>query len=411
MIAERIRRALNSLFYCEIACVFVSFSICYFAFYSRFTHEYSTMQYQPKTLIFFFVLVMVLGILAAWAHFHSEMRAFIIYNSISMRTYLRTSLIIQSVIGGSAMTVGFFLFSALAGGIFITYILIFCALFTPLARLIISALTRVYSSPANRVNILLVGINRRSARFYYKMRENTHLGINVAGFVDETESEVLEKGLYLGKPENVTEIIKAHGVTLVLFFLPMRTFYDTCNKIVQAAEELGVATYAAGNLFERSRQQVRFLNSLTGTGLAVSLRPHSDKLTLATRRARDITAAALIALATWPLLPFILGLILAGGGSPFLNVTRAVGRDGADIRLYRFRTHGEAGEAGESGRDIPGGLLLRLFRLDLIPRGINLGLGQLALFGPRPLDRAEFESLSPEEQGAYAAAAPGMFAG
>lgn len=413
MIAERIRRALTSLFYCELACIFFSFSLCYFAFYARLTHEYSMMPYHPKTLIFFFVLVMVMGILAAWAHFHSELRSFVIYNSVSMRTYMRTSLIIQSVIGGSAMTVGFFLFSFWAGGIFIIYTLIFCLAFAPVAKLIIKALTNVYSKPEHRVNILLVGINRRSVRFYYKMRENTCLGINVAGFLDEAKSNALEDGLYLGKPENAEKILKAHGVNLVLFFLPMRTFYDTCNKIVKTAEQLGVLTHSAGNLFERDRQQVRFLNSLTGLSTTISPRLYSDKFSQSSRRARDIAAATLMALATWPLLPPVLLLLLLGRARPLIASCEAVGQCGAPIRLYRFSTQKSptGNDEDEAAPAIPGARLLRGSRLDLLPRGLNLALGDISLFGPRPLSREEFETLTPDEQTAYEAVKPGMFSG
>lgn len=411
MIAERIRRSLTALLYCELASIALAFSICYFAFYARLAQSPGVLPYQPKNLIFFFIIVFVACLMSAGGHFYSELRNFISYTSISLNTYLRTSLITMGIIGGCGTIIALFLFSGWAGLIFAVYTLILCAIYTPSAKAIISVLGKVYNSEQYRVNIALVGINRRSVRFYKKMRDNSYLGLNITGFIDEENSGAVEAADYLGKPENVEEIITANAVNLILFFLPMRTYYDTCNKMVHTAEKMGVVTHSAGNLFERDRQQVHLLNSITGMSQTILLNQNGSMAALGMRRARDICVALFFCLIAWPLALLTFLLVLAGGGSPFTVSSEAVGKEGKPFRLYRFRTRGKSAIDGEEFRNIPGGGAVRLLHLDALPHIISLALGELTLFGPKPMTEAELEALPPEEQNSYKAAKPGLFKG
>lgn len=411
MIAERIRRSLTSLLYCELASIFLAFSICYFAFYARLAQSPGVLPYQPKNLIFFFIIVFVACIMAACGHFYTELRNFISYTSVSLNTYLRTSLITIIIIGGCGMIAAFFLFSGWAGLIFVVYTLILCAVYVPSAMAIISGLSKVYNSEQHRVNIVLVGINRRSVRFYKKMRENSYLGLNIAGFIDEDSNEAVKPAEYLGKPEMVEEIIRARGINLILFFLPMRTYYDTCNKIVGTAERLGVITHSAGNLFERNRQQVNLLNTLTGTSQAMPANSGEGTPKMILRRVRDLAVTLFFCLTLWPLALLMVLLALAGRGGPLIVSSAAVGKDGKALRLYRFRTSAGANIDVEEGRDTPGAKLVRLLHLDALPMIVNMALGELTLFGPKAMTAAELDALPPEEQNSYLAVKPGLFKG
>lgn len=411
MIAERIRRALTSLLYCELAGIFLSFSICYFAFYARLAQSPGILPYHPKNLIFFFIIVFVACILTACAHFYSELRSFINYTSVSLNTYLRTSLITQIIIGVSGVIIAFFLFSARAGLIFLIYTVILCLLYFPMAKIIISLISKVYDSAPHRVNILLVGVNRRSVRFAKKMRENSYLGLHIAGFIDEEKPEALEAGEYLGKPDHVEEVITSHGIKLILFFLPMRTYYDTCNKLVHTAESMGVVTHSAGNLFERDKQPVSFFSGLSGVSHVFTLRQTGGMPSVILLRVRDALVAALIALAASPLALLIAGLVFFGLGRPLINSREVVGQGRKSFRLHSFRTQDTGGIDGEQLKEAPGGRLIRFLHLNSLPAVLNLAAGDLTLFGHRALTEAELNALPPDEQNSYQALKPGLFKG
>lgn len=411
MIADRIRRAMSSLLLCELCSIFLSFSICYFSFYSRLTQSPGILPYHPKNLIFFFIIIFLGSALAACVHFYSELRIFMSYASTSLRSYLRISLIIQLIIGGCGIVCTFFMFSAWAALIFCIYTLIFCAIYSPSALVMRNLLQKLYNSPQHRLNILLVGINRRSARFYNRMRENASLGLHIVGFVDEENTPALHDNEYLGKPEMVEEIIRQHGINLILFFLPMRTYYDTCAKMVNIAESMGVSTHSAGNLFERPRQQV---NLIGGLGSMSSAFLHDYNRVSAEHtilRARDILVSTMLILLLWPLALAVALYLFIFNGFPLLSGKEVVGKGMRKFYLYRFRTENasiDAQDGTEAEKPGSADIISRL-RLAALPSIINLAKGELSLFGPKALRQEEVEELPQEDQAHYQSVKPGLF--
>jgi lipopolysaccharide/colanic/teichoic acid biosynthesis glycosyltransferase len=87
-------------------------------------------------------------------------------------------------------------------------------------------------------------------------------------------------------------------------------------------------------------------------------------------------------------LPIMLGNLVSGGGPLFFTQER-VGRHGASIRIWKFRTMRVGTNSSEwtqtsDPRITALGGLLRKSHLDEIPQSINLIMGTLTLVGPRP---------------------------
>jgi exopolysaccharide biosynthesis polyprenyl glycosylphosphotransferase len=119
------------------------------------------------------------------------------------------------------------------------------------------------------------------------------------------------------------------------------------------------------------------------------------------KRAFDVTVAALGLLLIAPLFPLIALLVKRTPGSIFYGQIR-LGEQGQPFRILKFRTMTTDAEAAgavwaqqSDPRTTQIGRLLRKTRLDEIPQLINVLRGEMSIVGPRP-ERPEFLGLLEE---------------
>jgi lipopolysaccharide/colanic/teichoic acid biosynthesis glycosyltransferase len=111
----------------------------------------------------------------------------------------------------------------------------------------------------------------------------------------------------------------------------------------------------------------------------------------------DLILAALILLATWPLLLVGTFLVWASSPGPLLYSQTRLGRRGKPFRIYKIRTmhyeceriSGPAWSTRGDPRVFPIGRLLRRTHIDELPQLWNILRGDMSLVGPRP-ERPEF---------------------
>jgi exopolysaccharide biosynthesis polyprenyl glycosylphosphotransferase len=125
---------------------------------------------------------------------------------------------------------------------------------------------------------------------------------------------------------------------------------------------------------------------------------YQHSYTRTTKRAFDVSVAAVALLLTAPLFPLIALLVKRTQGPIFYKQTR-LGEQGRPFKILKFRTmRTDAESAGpvwaQQGdpRTTQVGRLLRKTRLDEIPQLINVLRGEMSIVGPRP-ERPEFLDL------------------
>lgn len=106
------------------------------------------------------------------------------------------------------------------------------------------------------------------------------------------------------------------------------------------------------------------------------------------KRSFDLLLACLLITLLWPLMLIVALLVRINLGSPILFTQKRLGKDTTEFMLYKFRSMGEAFDAG--GKPLPDerrlsrfGALLRSTSLDELPQIINIIKGEMSFIGPR----------------------------
>jgi lipopolysaccharide/colanic/teichoic acid biosynthesis glycosyltransferase len=108
------------------------------------------------------------------------------------------------------------------------------------------------------------------------------------------------------------------------------------------------------------------------------------------KRIIDFAVAFIVAVLTLPITVVVCGLALLDVGVPVIFWQQRVGRDGAALYLYKFRTlqtlfDRRTKERRETRKPSAIGLFLRKTRLDELPQLWNILSGDMSFIGPRPL--------------------------
>jgi lipopolysaccharide/colanic/teichoic acid biosynthesis glycosyltransferase len=123
------------------------------------------------------------------------------------------------------------------------------------------------------------------------------------------------------------------------------------------------------------------------------------------RRLADICVAVVALIVLSPLFVVIsLAIMIGSPGNPFYG-GRRIGKNGAQIRMWKFRTMVQGADqlggsitAPRDPRITKIGAFLRATKLDELPQFFNLLLGDLTLVGPRPEDPKIVELYSAEQR-------------
>lgn len=90
---------------------------------------------------------------------------------------------------------------------------------------------------------------------------------------------------------------------------------------------------------------------------------------------------------------------------------KRIGRSEREFTIFKLRTMAapSASCADDNVRLTAWARLLRLWRIDELPQVLNILRGEMAIFGPRPLPRAEHDLLPPDIKMERFAVRPGLF--
>jgi exopolysaccharide biosynthesis polyprenyl glycosylphosphotransferase len=266
----------------------------------------------------------------------------------------------------------------------------------------------------NLHHLVLVGSNQRADDFVSRVMSKPHLGYRIRGYIDDPPNGQTYPKLalpleFLGTLRDFETLIDREQVDEVVIALPIRSFYEQIQRIIEACELQGIQVHLLSDFFQLQLARAR---STEFDGIAV--------LTLATgptavwpatlKRAFDMLVAGLLVLLLSPVLLLIALLIkIVTPQGPVFFVQTRVGYNRRRFKLFKFRTmvpeaeqlqaqlenlneaQGPVFKIKHDPRITPIGRWLRKTSLDELPQLFNVITGDMSLVGPRPLPLRDVE--------------------
>ena len=225
-----------------------------------------------------------------------------------------------------------------------------------------------------------------------RINETPYLGVRVAGFFDDGESERLQ-GLsqhgVLGSLEQLAEYVKKNRVDLIYLALPMGS-QPQIMKVLDELHDTTASIYFAPDLFLFDLIQAR-MDTIGGIPVVAVCETPFYGVDGLVKRLSDIVIASAILVAIAPLMVAIAIAVKLGSPGPAIFRQRRYGLDGREIIVYKFRsmTVAEDGDTvrqatKNDARVTPLGAFLRRTSLDELPQFINVLQGRMSVVGPRP---------------------------
>jgi exopolysaccharide biosynthesis polyprenyl glycosylphosphotransferase len=253
---------------------------------------------------------------------------------------------------------------------------------------------------------LIVGAGRIGRLTAVRLLQHPQLGLAPVGFIDKEPLD--EPGLplpVLGASWDLERLTERHGIEHVVV-----TFSTAPSEVllreVERCDELGVSVSLVPRLFERVTERLS-IEHIGGLPLLSARRADPKGLHFAFKYALDRIVAAVLLLATLPLLLVLaLGTLLSVGRPIFFRQPR-FGRDGREFGMLKFRSMraasgpvavpdlpSDTAPGGVEGEDrrTRFGAFLRRTSLDELPQLLNVLKGEMSLIGPRP-ERPDFARL------------------
>lgn len=280
--------------------------------------------------------------------------------------------------------------------------IVFCILFrTGLDRLIRFVRTRFHFDECPAV---LVGSDEMARYLDELISATMPQGVRVVdrvGIETGTDSEALAA--------KVRESVLQNGAHMIIC-AHSNLSVSGIMRIIQLSEDLDIAVKVYSKemnvLLTRAKMAADVIRDTPLVHFSI---PTGSRARLWLRHAVAKTLALVLFISCLPLLLLIALLVKATSSGPVLFVQERIGVNRVPFRMYKFRTmhqladefQAQVEEFNESGaglfkmrkdpRVTPVGRFLRRFSLDELPQLVNVIRGKMALVGPRPLPRRDFE--------------------
>ncbi len=253
----------------------------------------------------------------------------------------------------------------------------------------------------NRRRVLFVGSNKRILEFSRMLEQDKMLGVENIGFIDDTVAAEASVSL-MGDLADFRRIVRGQVVDAAVIHLPVRSYYDEINEILDIADEQGIVTCCLNDYFDRHETNRTF--SLMGSVSTITYHttpPVDWKLLL--KRAFDVVVSLVAIVVTLPLMiATAIGILMQDYG-PVIFTQKRVGYRKRLFTMYKFRSmYVNAPELSEELRSrnemdgpcfkikkdpriFPFGRFIRKYSIDELPQLFNVLKGSMSIVGPRPM--------------------------
>ncbi len=244
-------------------------------------------------------------------------------------------------------------------------------------------------------NILIIGAGHSAQRLAQEITNHPELKLNIVGFVDddpEKQSYVINGKKVLGTCLDINKIFEENKINFVFLCITGKIKKNVLlelSKVINSNKNFKVLKYTTA--YEHITQKTPVKTNTADYFLTLVL--HNKKpFYKIIKRLFDIYAASIIAIATLPIMIFVVCSIKYADGGKIFYVQERIGKDGKPFKVYKFRTMVEnADKEGmvdkgntQDNRILPFCTIIRKARFDELPQMFNILKGEMSIVGPRP---------------------------
>lgn len=271
-------------------------------------------------------------------------------------------------------------------------------------RLIWERAIRLWVASRDPRVVVIVGSGRKAGIAWRQIRTRHHSTVKLLGFVDdravsEMAPDVADR--YLGTMDQLSDILLRNVVDELLIALPTKSCYESIERAIAIAEQVGVEVVYMQDLYVTTRKE----RGLDEPQLFTELVPQqgSQLATLAVKRLLDVVGSATGILLLSPVFVAAAIAVRATTDGPIFFSQERYGYRRRKFRMYKFRSmvanapelmaqlEGQNEAVGpifkikDDPRITPIGRVLRTTSIDELPQLWNVLIGDMSLVGPRPM--------------------------
>lgn len=248
--------------------------------------------------------------------------------------------------------------------------------------------------------VIIIGAGPVGRELEARIVNNTFLGLNIVGFLDDDNDKRNSEHDVVGNLEDSREFILANNVDDVVIALPQRA-HEKVSWLVSTLHDLPVKVWVIPDYFHLALHKAA-IEEFAGLPMLDLRAPALSDYQRMVKRVFDLVFTILL----MPLSIFIMFVIsiaiLIESSGPILFKQKRVGENGQMFYMYKFRTMVPEAEnlcyliqhfdsdgklihkTKKDPRITQIGRFLRKSSLDELPQLFNILKGEMSLVGPRP---------------------------
>jgi exopolysaccharide biosynthesis polyprenyl glycosylphosphotransferase len=256
-------------------------------------------------------------------------------------------------------------------------------------------------------SVLIIGAGNVGRALARHLEENSSLGYEVKGFLDNREAHGDRR--ILGKIEDLYQVARADFIDEIFITIPSER--ETVKRVALEARQNRIDVRLVPELYDGLAWQAP-LEYVAGFPVLDLHREPISPLGILLKRFLDILISATSLLVLSPLLLASALAIKFDSTGPVLYRSRRVGKKGSKFLCYKFRTmvndaeklkdkiahlnqrQGLIFKIGNDPRVTRVGRTMRKYSIDELPQLWNVLKGEMSLVGPRPPVIGEYQHYS-----------------
>jgi len=238
--------------------------------------------------------------------------------------------------------------------------------------------------------ILIAGTNDFALMLAEKLKNYSHFGIEVIGFLSEHKRQGV-----LGTYNELDEVVKKHSITDLFIALSLKD-YETIMHLIKIGNNLLIDIKLVPDILQIAslKAGMEHIEGVPTINLG-DIPLQGGRLFF--KRIFDLFFTSIGLILFSPLFLITSILIKINSKGPVFYKQDRIGLDGRNFSMIKFRTmiHNAERDTGaiwsphNDERITKGGKFLRKFSIDELPQLLNVLMGHMSLVGPRP-ERPEF---------------------